>query len=37
MIHPANIPDAASKLLPELPATVERAVIDDFAALRLPE
>jgi hypothetical protein len=37
MIHPANIPSAASALLPELPGTVARAGIEDILHLRLPE
>ena len=37
MIHPANIPSAASAVLPELPGTVARAGIEDLLHLRLPE
>ncbi len=37
MIHPANIPNAASAVLPELPGEVARAGIEEILHLRLPE
>lgn len=37
VVHPANIPAALAKLLPELPATLTRSAIDDILELRLPE
>jgi hypothetical protein len=36
VIHPDAIPTPARGLLPELPAAVERQVIDDLLAMRLP-
>ncbi len=37
MIHPANIPSAASPVLPMLPGTLTRSAIDALIGLRLPE
>lgn len=37
LIHPDNVPAAATALLPALPATLERNAIDALADLRLPE
>jgi hypothetical protein len=36
VIHPENIPAAAAGLLPELPEAIDRGVIDELLALRLP-
>ncbi len=37
VIHPANVPVSLGSLLPELPRTVSRDLIDSAVALRLPE
>ena len=37
VIHPGNIPSAATGLLPQLPRGVERGVIDALLDMRLPE
>ncbi len=37
VIHPAQLPPAAKAIVPALPNTVPRAVIDGFANLRLPQ
>jgi hypothetical protein len=37
VIHPQNIPVAVGALLPELPAAIPRAAIDEMIRLRLPE
>jgi hypothetical protein len=36
IIHPQNIPEAAKGILPALPNTVPRSVIEGFLNLRLP-
>jgi hypothetical protein len=36
VIHPANVPAAASGLLPELPGSVSRTTIDAMVTMRLP-
>ena len=37
VIHPAQLPPAAQAIVPALPNTVPRAVIDGFSNLRLPQ
>jgi hypothetical protein len=37
VLHPQAIPDAAKSLLPALPATLDRSVIDALLRMRLPE
>jgi hypothetical protein len=37
VIHPANVPDAMTQVLPELPGTLDRRAIDALVDLRLPE
>ena len=37
VIHPAQLPPAAKAIVPALPNTVPRAVIDGFVHLRLPQ
>ena len=37
IIHPANIPTAATALLPNLPTSLPRPTIDALVALRLPQ
>ena len=36
IIHPENVPPAASELLPEFPTAIERGTVDDLVDLRLP-
>ncbi len=37
VIHPAQVPQAAKQIIPALPNTVPRSVIDGFLNLRLPQ
>ena len=36
VVHPANVPAALAPILPELPGSVSRSVIDGVVSLRLP-
>jgi hypothetical protein len=37
IVHPSNIPSAASGLLPQLPQNVDRTIVDAMLDMRLPE
>jgi hypothetical protein len=36
VVHPQGIPSKAAALLPDLPATLDRGMVDDLVAMRLP-
>lgn len=37
IVHPENVPAAAAPVIPALPATLTRTMVDALAAMRLPE